>query len=173
MKPKRLVVVRYRQGRQKWEVDYLDPRDGKRYRPLFDIESEAHERANKIAQELTDGVPVVADRDITLKDYAPQWLAARKPQITARTYRRYKQTLYHYVLPRLGKLRVREIRPRHLLPWLDSLQERGLAPDTIRLARAALSALMTRAVLEETTHTNPVQHLGHPKGAQPGKLPKS
>src|SRR5260370_31091315 len=115
MKPKRLVIVRFRQGRQKWEVDYLDPRDSKRYRPLFDTESAAHERANKVAQELTDGVPVVADRDVLLKGFAPSSLEAPKPDISARTSRSYKQSLDHYALPRLGKRRVRDPRPRPLL----------------------------------------------------------
>lgn len=175
MKPKRLVIVRFRQTRQKWEVDHpsLSATGPRRLRPTFGSELEAQAYAAKVAQALTDGVPIVADRDILLKDYAPKWLEARRPDISARTARSYTQSLDHYVLPRLGTLRVREIRPRHLLPWLTSLKQRGLAPDTIRLARAALSALMTRAVLEEITDTNPVVHLGHEKGAQPGKLTKA
>lgn len=171
MKAKRLVVVRYRQDRSQWEVDYLDPRDCRRHRPLFDFEAEAHELAQRVAQELTDGVPIVADRDIVLQDYALRWLESRHGDIAQRTYRSYRQSLNHYVLPALGHLRLREIRPRQVLGWLATLKRRGLAADTIRLAKAALALVLRRAVVEELVESNAVRSLG--QEAAQGKITKA
>src|SRR5712691_755119 len=67
MKPKRLVVVRFRQDRNKWEVDHPNPPGGgpARSRPLFATETEATEYAAKIAKRLEAGAPV-GDGDPTM-----------------------------------------------------------------------------------------------------------
>ena len=41
------VKIRYRKDRGVWEVDYRD-RSGRRHRPLFASEEEAHEHATEI-----------------------------------------------------------------------------------------------------------------------------
>ena len=75
MKPKRLVIVRPRQDRGKWEVDHPNPSPTgpRRCRPLFATEVDATAYAAMITKQLSDGMPVVADRDIVLSDYAPKF----------------------------------------------------------------------------------------------------
>jgi len=69
MKPKRLVVVRFRQDRWKWEVDHANPSgvDPARSRPLFATEAEATDYAAKMVKRLEAGAPVSDDPDITLE----------------------------------------------------------------------------------------------------------
>ena len=88
MKPKKLVVVRFRQDRQKWECDYRVPTamGSKRLRPLFDDEVTAVEHANKMTKELNAGAPVATvAKDVTLKDYSATWLEARRGIVEARS----------------------------------------------------------------------------------------
>jgi len=176
VKPKKLVVVRYRQDRQKWECDYSfpTPTGTKRLRPLFDDESAAVGHASEITRKLNDGLPVItASKDILLRDYAPMWLEARKGIIAARTVICYSDLLKNYVLPKLGHLKVRQIATSHLLPWLTSLKAKGLSANTIRLSRACLSACIGHAILEGIAEANPLLHLSRSKGAQIGKLSRS
>jgi integrase len=176
VKPKKLVVVRYRQDRQKWECDYSfpTPTGTKRLRPLFDDESGAVAHASEITKKLNDGLPIITvGRDIMLKDYAPQWLQARDGIIAARTLRCYDQCLRGYVLPKLGALRIRDLKVGHLLPWLTHLKARGLSPNSIRLARAALSAVLGHAVLEGVVDDNVMMYLSKQKTRRPGKLTKA
>ena len=69
MKPKRLVVVRFRQDRQKWEVDHPNPPGlgPARSRPLFATEAEATEHAAKIVKRLEAGAPGGDDPNMTLE----------------------------------------------------------------------------------------------------------
>jgi len=176
VKPLRLVVVRYRTDRHKWEVDYRVPTPAgtKRCRPLFDDEESATQHAAQITKKLNDGLPVMtADKDILLRDYGPQWLEARKGIIATHTYMSYRDLLKNYVVPKLGHLKVRQISTAYLLPWLSSLKAKGLSTNTIRLSRAALSSLIGYAILQGITEENPLLHLSKQKGAQIGKITKS
>jgi integrase len=69
MKPKRLVVVRFRQDRRKWEVDHANPPGvpPARSRPLFATEAEATEYAAKMVKRLEAGAPVADDPNMTLE----------------------------------------------------------------------------------------------------------
>ena len=68
MKPKRLVVVRFRQDRNKWEVDHANPPGvwPARSRKLFETEAEATEYAAKVAKRLEAGTPAAQDPNMTL-----------------------------------------------------------------------------------------------------------
>ena len=44
-----IIKIRPRKDRGKVECDYTDPRDGRRYRRVFDTESEAHDHAKTMA----------------------------------------------------------------------------------------------------------------------------
>src|SRR5437773_2422460 len=68
MKPKRLVVVRFRQDRNKWEVDHANPPGvwPARSRKLFETEAEATEYAAKVAKRLEAGAPPKGDPTMTL-----------------------------------------------------------------------------------------------------------
>src|SRR5262249_9754982 len=124
-------------------------------------------------EQLNDGIVTPAGKDITLKEYAQQWLEARRGIIAVRTIRCYDDCLSNYVLPKLGHLKVRQITTAQLLPWLTSLKANGFSVNALRLARATLSACLGHAVLEGLTETNAMMYLSKQKTAQPGKLTKA
>jgi integrase len=68
MKPKRLVVVRFRRDRERWEVDHVNPRGSpfRRTRRLFGSEEEALKYAAEIAPRLDAVAPPVKDQTMTL-----------------------------------------------------------------------------------------------------------
>jgi len=68
MKPKRLIVVRYRMDRDKWEVDRQNPPGSNpaRSRTLFDSEEAALAYAAELAPRLGRTAPPVRDQNMTL-----------------------------------------------------------------------------------------------------------
>jgi hypothetical protein len=76
---RREIVVRFREDRQQWEVDHRDVH-GRRHRPLFKTEEEAHEHAGKVAKDLQAGFNNVDDPELTLSAYIDRWLTAAKPR---------------------------------------------------------------------------------------------
>ncbi len=187
-KPKRKVVVRYREDRGGWESDYVDL-DGRRHRPLFPTEAEALAHAAKVTERLNALLPVHEGDDDPLKqalvrDYVPRFLAERTADLAPRTLASYRFHLEGLVTGRLGHLRVRDVRRRHvkaLLGFLrtttytrgkaDTAEARPYSPDTVRLVRAALSALLSHAVDDEILEVNPC--LGGRPGRRAGKLTKA
>jgi hypothetical protein len=71
---KTTVKIRHRKDRGVWEVDYRD-RSGRRRRPLFASQDEAHQHATEILRIVDQELPEATDRDVTLRDYADRWLA--------------------------------------------------------------------------------------------------
>ena len=79
MKPKRLVVIRFRQDRQKWELDYFNPPGvfPRRPRPLFATEGDALDEAAKVRKRLEEGAPIADDPTITLERAFEQYFALK------------------------------------------------------------------------------------------------
>jgi integrase len=69
MKPKRLIVVRFRQNRQRWEVDYFNPPGSTptRERRLFETEEAALAYAATVRPKLEAEALPVRDQSMTLR----------------------------------------------------------------------------------------------------------
>jgi integrase len=76
MKPKRVIVVRYRQRRDKWEVDINAPGQP-RSRPMFATEEEAEDYAQNVRKRLGAGVPVASDPNMTLSEAFERYFKAK------------------------------------------------------------------------------------------------
>ncbi len=182
-KPRRRIVVRFRENRQGWELDYLD-HSGRRRRPVFPTEQAALDEAARVSRELAQGAPSVDDPDITLATYVDRWLASGGGEIEPKTLASYRQLLTLHVLPMLGSLKVREIRRRHVKGLLMSKRagrlprkkgkaseqeaKSGYARNTVRLIKAALLSVLTDAIDDgylETT--NPAYSAGRKRRTAP------
>ena len=79
MKPKRLIVVRFRKNRQKWEVDRWNPpgSDPVRSRTLFDTEEAALTYAAELAPRLGAAAVPVRDQNIKLEQAFARFFEAK------------------------------------------------------------------------------------------------
>jgi integrase len=185
-RPKRLIVVRFRESREMWEVDYRD-RHGKRHRPLFATETEALDEAAKFRKDL-EKAPLVDDPDLTLEQYAERWLQTAAHELEAKTRSSYAQLLKTHVFPTLGAVRLGDIQRRDVkallgakraerLPRARKLVEApkaepapskaGYSKNTVRLIKAALSTVLSDAVDEGylgNNATNPAFSAGRKRG---------
>ncbi len=185
-RPKRLIVVRFRESRGMWEVDYRDAR-GARHRPLFGSEAEALAEAATLRKDLEQDLPLLDDPDLTVRGYADRWLAGATQELEAKTRESYRQLLEGHVLPLLGHVRLRELHRRHVkalvatkraerLPRKTlkdgqpgdvvaaSPSKAGYAKNTVRLIRAALSTVLSDAVDDGYLATNPAFGAGRKRG---------
>jgi len=85
---------------------------------------------------------------LTLTEYALTFLAAVAPTLRPTSRRAYRYALEHYVVPHLGTVPVAALTRRQVRTFAAELSVR-LAPKTVRLIVAALSALLTAAVEDE------------------------
>jgi hypothetical protein len=91
----------------------------------------------------------------TLAEHAAKWLVTIKPDIAKRTLKSYAETLRRHVLPTLGASQLPAITRGHVMALLSSKRADGLGKNSVRLIRAAISALFSDAVDHELIPLNP------------------
>ena len=161
--------VRYRKDRALWEVDYRDL-TGRRHRPVFATEEEAHRHATEVFRTLGVPMPARIDPDITLANYAARWLEGIVHEKEPHTVRNYSERLRGHVLPALGHLRLREIQRGHIKLFLGEKRRQGYAKNSVRLMKASLSALLSDAADDGIIPANPAFQLGRRKASRADKL---
>jgi len=116
-------------------------------------------------KELASGVvPFVGPE--TVAAYAGTWLDKR----TNASARDDRTRIEKHVLPRIGRMLLAEVKPRHIDDLVMALRGEGkLAPRTIRGIAGLLHTMFKRAVKEELIATNPVQM---ERGTLPKKVDK-
>jgi integrase len=163
------VKVRFRKDRGLWEVDYRDG-EGRRHRPLFPTEEEAHQHATEVLRTVGLLLPAVANRDITLREYAEQWLADIQVEKEAATVRNYTERLRRHVLPALGHLKVREIQRAHIKAFVGEKRRLGYSKNGVRLMKAPLTVMLSDAVDDGLIAANPALQLGRRKASRADRL---
>jgi integrase len=95
MKPKRLIAVRFRKDRQKWEVDRWNPpgSDPLRSRTLFDTEEAALAYAAELAPRLGVGAAPVRGQHMTLEQTFARFFEAKARKRTLAEDRRMAEHL--------------------------------------------------------------------------------
>lgn len=88
-----------------------------------------------------------------------RWLPHLDTQgrLRAGTIRNYRQLMRDHVLPRLGQMQLRKVRPGHVQAVLDDMTRNGRAGRTVSHARAAMSSAFTSAVRWQLVVINPVR----------------
>ena len=155
-----------------YEVDYIDAA-GQRRRPSAPTKEAAEQLLADKLVEARQALPPDVDRDITLDSYADSWIRQQAANgLAPGTVANYQQMLALYVRPAFGRQRVRDLHRSAVRRWLTALRERGLSKNTVRLARAALSSLLSDAVEEGILLANPTFGMGR-KQKGPHRLTQS
>ncbi|MCX6400410.1 MAG: site-specific integrase [Propionibacteriales bacterium] len=89
---------------------------------------------------------------MTLGEYAAEWLAVQTFGLTTRERREHDLRLH--ILPALGHHRLTAVRPTVVQAWVRGLSER-LAPQTVLLLLRLLSSIMAAAVDDDRVLKNP------------------
>jgi integrase len=128
----------------------------------FRTRREAEGARAKIVNDINLGV-YVAPNDLTLTDWVERtWLPSMRLQVKPTTLDSYRRNLVLHVLPRLGRLRLREITPRRLNEVYAELLESGrkngagtrLNPKTVRNIHATIHKVLADAVDEQLVARN-------------------
>ena len=99
--------------------------------------------------------------DLTVAELIERWIAQREARGVA-AVQDEKTRLRSHVVPVLGGMRPRELRPRHVRDFIVSLRHKRsartgelLAPRTVRHVYAALRQVLHDAVVDELLESNP------------------
>lgn len=117
--------------------------DGRRRRRQAATRSEALVELRRMQKALT-AEAIDASR-IRLGDYLERWVSSDH-ELAPATVRKHESAIRVHLIPRLGHIRLSELRPDDLGVAMDGLLGAGLDPQTVRHVRATLRRSLADAV---------------------------
>lgn len=151
------TVRRLSSGR--WQARYVDP-SGMRHGRTFATKADASRHLAGIRADLDRGNwfdPRAGD--VTLQDYAKQWLETRRVRgrpLAPRTRERYEGLLRTHITPVLGQVELRRLTVASVRAWYSRLTAAGTpGPSTVAKTYRLLHAICATAVADELMPRNP------------------
>lgn len=90
------------------------------------IEKEVQRQAVLFQEQCDSGV-IGADGKIKFYDYVPLYLSNAKHVLSPTVYADYTRALNNYMIPALGHLRLKDIKPLHVQRFVNMLQEKDIS----------------------------------------------
>jgi integrase len=95
---------------------------------------------------------------VTLVDYVVgTWCEAYASQLSPKTWMHYRQLLHKHILPSLGPLELRAIRPETIARWQAQQLAAGHGRVSVRYALTLLGAILQRAFENGQIQSNPAR----------------
>lgn len=123
---------------------------------------EAERRRTEILFQLDAKTFVEADA-VTVNEFLEQWIEGAQLRVRHRTADGYRQLLALYILPKLGRRRVQDLRPADLQGLVADLHRRGLSARTIRAAFTVLRSALNQALRWKIVSHNAADAIDLPK----------
>src|SRR5579875_2556968 len=137
----------YLRGDGQWCAALRLP-DGKR-RVLYGKSREDAARKLKEAEASVIKGGVIPDRRETLAHFLDRWLADVVPQRTRpKTALDYATIVRLYIAPALGRLKLADVTPQRVQPFLNGLAAKGLSRASVLKVRAVLRSALAHAERE-------------------------
>jgi len=148
----------HRNGQQYFRVDlpkHLFP-DGKRRSVMARTRREALGRAEGQIEQRRKGLNT-EEAKATLAEFLGRFLDFYRTEggVALRTWQDYRYHIYENVIPKIGAVVMRDLKPRDVDLWLKSLRDRGLGDRTVEYAQAVLRRALQFAVEWEILDRNP------------------
>lgn len=105
----------------------------------------------------------LTEKDPRFGDYFELWLATNR-KLKAGTRDGYRTAAQRWTLPALEDFRLQELNAALLQEWVGELEDRGLAPNTIKNLHARVRTCLNRAVRARLIDFNPAAGLDLPSG---------
>jgi integrase len=119
-----------------------------------------------IRQELDkrDIGQLVMGKSPTVAAFLEGWLRdSAKPKLRASAFRGYEQLVRIHLVPKLGHVKLDKLSPAAVQAFQNQMLESGLAPATVRYARAVLRVALGQAVRWGLMARNPVDLVDGPR----------
>ena len=129
--------------KNKWRAAVIV--DGKRLTCNFDTKTECSAWIKEAQSQIERGM-TYRKANVTLGDFIQQWLDIHKTTLAPKTALQYEQLVQNYILPQIGKIKLRELRLDRVEAHYIGLQENGLSSRSVRFVHAVLHKSLNDAI---------------------------
>jgi len=119
--------------------------DGRRLTHYAKTQRECREWLRDIQAQIEEGLTIDGAR-ASLGEYLEQWLEVTKQSLRPKTWKQYSQIARQHILPGLGNIRLRDLRPDHVQSLYAAKQKAGTSASTVRLIHAVLHKALAQAL---------------------------
>ena len=145
--------------------------DGKRKTVSDRSYRKASEKLEQLKADIRVG-KVATGPDQTVADYLATWLRdVVQPNRRPNTYMSYESTVRLHIVPTIGAVKLRDLKPQHVQAMLAEMARAGLNPGSQRTTKTILSVALNRAVDWELVTRNVASRAVLPKGARTARKP--
>jgi len=116
----------------------------------------------KIQDQIDQGY-TYDDERTTVGKFLEGWLATKKGELRLATYEQYNWVIQLYLLPHLGKIRLKELSSGIIQDFYDQLVKSGKGVRSIRVAHAVLHGCLEQAKNLGLIIRNPTEYCKVPK----------
>jgi hypothetical protein len=165
-----------KRGNKKWQIVLnivINPKTGRKKRKTKIVnttKTKAKKIMHKLAEKYENG-NYIENIDMTLEQYLLKWYKEYCiDNLAAKTYKNYKGVIDKHLIPSLGKLKLKDIKPHHIIKYqIDKLDNRrlrgkgGLSKRSVQKIHRILSKALTDAeVTYEFIDSNPCRNVKAP-----------
>ncbi len=158
-----------KRGKLSWSVVIdlgRNPETGRRrqlWRSVKGTRREAETLLVRLLHERDSGIEPLPER-LSVADYLRRWLEGyARPAVAPKTLRSYEQIIRLHLVPRLGAIRLSQLRPLHIETAYSGIRAAGLAPRTVLYCHRVLSQALERAVRWQLLARNPARAVEAPR----------
>ncbi len=101
--------------------------------------------------------------NVSLAEYLEQWLQTVSPSVRPNTVFHYGQVVRMHIVPILGEIRLKDLRPDHIQGLYNRKSADGMSPRMVRLMHAILHRALNQALHMDLIPRNPTQATIKPK----------
>lgn len=135
---------------------------GKRLSYTAKSQQGARDWIRKIQGQIEQGL-TYDDEHTRFGVFLTGWLASKKLEVRTASIEQYSWISDTYLLPKLGKIELRNINPAHIQNIYDGLSKAGKSPQTIRIVHVVLNMCLQQAKNLGLIARNPVEFCHIPK----------
>jgi integrase len=111
-----------------------------------------------------DGGLVFDAGNLTVGEYLDRWLEnSVKDTVRPSTYEVHRYMIHPYIVPALGRLKLKDLNPVHVRGFYREKLDSGLSSATVRKIHSILRKALKQAVLDGLTHRNVCEAVKPPK----------
>lgn len=158
--------VNYNPHRDKYIINYTlgrDPKTGNLIRKTksFEKKEEAELALQKILYERDHGI-MKNESNITFGEWIEYWLEnVRSNVLSGTTLDNYRSNIRNHVIPEVGHIKLKDLRPKHLQVFYNHLYENGrkdgkggLSPKTVQRIHVMIGSALKHALRNDLVLTN-------------------
>lgn len=137
--------------------------DGKRYEVRANTKEELERKKVNKLRDLEEG-RIIVDSSMTVKSWVEICIRDYKTGVAPSTLANYKSKANHWIVEKIGNLKVKDVKEIHCQGILNDMAEQELAQYTIRKVAEILRFVFERAKKNHLIFYNPAEDLSIPSG---------